>query len=433
MSNKIEIVLPKMGESVDEATITGWLKNEGDDIKEDDLIVEIATDKVDSEVPSEVSGVLIQKLCKINDVVKVGDPIAIIETDKKIESLTIENNQKPSSDKTETTSHRPETIVTEPIEYFKKADSIIEKNDNKSSERIYSPLVKNISKKEGISLKELDSIIGSGKNGRLTKNDLLNYISAKLKESNKITETIEPLNTNKESDEILEMSRMERLISDHMLSSKEKSAHVQAFIEADISELWNWREKIKNSFFERENEKITFTPIFISLVAQALREFPMLNISVENYKIIKKKSINIGMATALKDGNLIVPVIRKADQLSLFGLVKKVNDLASRGRNGLLLPDEVQDGTYTISNVGVFDTLMGTPIINQPQVGILAFGSITKKPSVIETEKGDFIGIRRKIILSHSFDHRVVNGAKGGLFIKRIKELIENWDPSTSI
>ena len=433
MSNKIEIVLPKMGESVDEATITGWLKNEGDDIKEDDLIVEIATDKVDSEVPSEVSGVLIQKLCKINDVVKVGDPIAIIETDKKIESLTIENNQKTSSDKTETTSYKSETIVTEPIEYFKKADSIIEKNDYKSSERIYSPLVKNISKKEGISLKELDSIIGSGKNGRLTKNDLLNYISSKLKEPNKIIETIKSVNTNKESDEILEMSRMERLISDHMLSSKEKSAHVQAFIEADISELWNWREKIKNSFFERENEKITFTPIFISLVAQALREFPMLNVSVENYKIIKKKSINIGMATALKDGNLIVPVIKKADQLSLFGLVKKVNDLASRGRNGLLLPDEVQDGTYTISNVGVFDTLMGTPIINQPQVGILAFGAITKKPSVIETEKGDFIGIRRKIILSHSFDHRVVNGAQGGLFIKRIKELIENWDSSTSI
>lgn len=433
MSNKIEIVLPKMGESVDEATITGWLKNEGDDIKEDDLIVEIATDKVDSEVPSEVSGVLIQKLCKINDVVKVGDPIAIIETDKKIESLTIENNQKTSSDKTETTSYKSETIVTEPIEYFKKADSIIEKNDYKSSERIYSPLVKNISKKEGVSLKELDSIIGSGKNGRLTKNDLLNYISSKLKEPNKIIETIKSVNTNKESDEILEMSRMERLISDHMLSSKEKSAHVQAFIEADISELWNWREKIKNSFFERENEKITFTPIFISLVAQALREFPMLNVSVENYKIIKKKSINIGMATALKDGNLIVPVIKKADQLSLFGLVKKVNDLASRGRNGLLLPDEVQDGTYTISNVGVFDTLMGTPIINQPQVGILAFGAITKKPSVIETEKGDFIGVRRKIILSHSFDHRVVNGAQGGLFIKRIKELIENWDPSTSI
>ena len=433
MSNKIEIVLPKMGESVDEATITGWLKNEGDDIKEDDLIVEIATDKVDSEVPSEVSGVLIQKLCKINDVVKVGDPIAIIETDKKIESLTIENNQKTSSDKTETTSYKSETIVTEPIEYFKKADSIIEKNDYKSSERIYSPLVKNISKKEGISLKELDSIIGSGKNGRLTKNDLLNYISSKLKEPNKTTEIIKSVNTNKESDEILEMSRMERLISDHMLSSKEKSAHVQAFIEADISELWNWREKIKNSFFERENEKITFTPIFISLVAQALREFPMLNVSVENYKIIKKKSINIGMATALKDGNLIVPVIKKADQLSLFGLVKKVNDLASRGRNGLLLPDEVQDGTYTISNVGVFDTLMGTPIINQPQVGILAFGSITKKPSVIETEKGDFIGVRRKIILSHSFDHRVVNGAQGGLFIKRIKELIENWDSSTSI
>ena len=421
MSNKIEIVLPRMGESVDEATITGWLKNEGDKINEDDLIVEIATDKVDSEVPSEFSGILIKKLCDVNDVVKVGDPIAIIETDsvepnlKKVEPLKKLDNLKK--------------IDSGPIDFIKKGDSLIQKNISNESSRIYSPLVKNISKQEGISINELDNIKGSGKNGRITKNDLLNYIS-----NSKTTEKIsENILSNELSDEIIEMSRMEKLISDHMISSKEKSAHVQAFIEADITNLWNWREKNKNTFFDRENEKITFTPIFIQIVAQVLREFPMLNISLDNYNIIKKKSINIGMATALSDGNLIVPVIKNADQFSLLGLVKKVNDLAKRARNGNLEPDEVKDGTYTISNVGVFDTLMGTPIINQPQVGILAFGAINKKPSVIETDKGDFIGIRYKIILSHSFDHRIVNGAKGGMFIKRIKELIEGWDNTFSI
>ena len=421
MSNKIEIVLPRMGESVDEATITGWLKNEGDKINEDDLIVEIATDKVDSEVPSEFSGILIKKLCNVNDVVKVGDPIAIIETDsvdsnlKKVEPLKKLDNLKK--------------IDFGPIDFIKKGDSLIQKNISNESSRIYSPLVKNISKQEGVSINELDNIKGSGKNGRITKNDLLNYIS-----NSKTTEKIsENILSNELSDEIIEMSRMEKLISDHMISSKEKSAHVQAFIEADITNLWNWREKNKNTFFDRENEKITFTPIFIQIVAQVLREFPMLNISLDNYNIIKKKSINIGMATALSDGNLIVPVIKNADQFSLLGLVKKVNDLAKRARNGNLEPDEVKDGTYTISNVGVFDTLMGTPIINQPQVGILAFGAINKKPSVIETDKGDFIGIRYKIILSHSFDHRIVNGAKGGMFIKRIKELIEGWDNTFSI
>ena len=421
MSNKIEIVLPRMGESVDEATITGWLKNEGDKINEDDLIVEIATDKVDSEVPSEFSGILIKKLCNVNDVVKVGDPIAIIETDsvepnlKKVEPLKKLDNLKK--------------IDSGPIDFIKKGDSLIQKNISNESSRIYSPLVKNISKQEGVSINELDNIKGSGKNGRITKNDLLNYIS-NSKTPEKISENIL---SNELSDEIVEMSRMEKLISDHMISSKEKSAHVQAFIEADITNLWNWREKNKNTFFDRENEKITFTPIFIQIVAQVLKEFPMLNISLDNYNIIKKKSINIGMATALSDGNLIVPVIKNADQFSLLGLVKKVNDLAKRARNGNLEPDEVKDGTYTISNVGVFDTLMGTPIINQPQVGILAFGAINKKPSVIETDKGDFIGIRYKIILSHSFDHRIVNGAKGGMFIKRIKELIEGWDNTFSI
>lgn len=421
MSNKIEIVLPRMGESVDEATITGWLKNEGDKINEDDLIVEIATDKVDSEVPSEFSGILIKKLCDVNDVVKVGDPIAIIEADsvepnlKKVEPLKKLDNLKK--------------IDSGPIDFIKKGDSLIQKNISNESSRIYSPLVKNISKQEGISINELDNIKGSGKNGRITKNDLLNYIS-----NSETTEKVsENILSNELSDEIVEMSRMEKLISDHMISSKEKSAHVQAFIEADITNLWNWREKNKNIFFDRENEKITFTPIFIQIVAQVLREFPMLNISLDNYNIIKKKSINIGMATALSDGNLIVPVIKNADQFSLLGLVKKVNDLAKRARNGNLEPDEVKDGTYTISNVGVFDTLMGTPIINQPQVGILAFGAINKKPSVIETDQGDFIGIRHKIILSHSFDHRIVNGAMGGMFIKRIKELIEGWDNTFSI
>ncbi len=427
MSNKKEIVLPRMGESVDEATITGWLKNEGDVINEDDLIVEIATDKVDSEVPSEFSGTLLKKLCDVNDIVKVGDPIAIIETDslgssiKKQESLNKNDSLK-----------KVETIInddTKPIDFVKTGDKLIEKNISNESSRIYSPLVKNISKKEGISINELDNIKGSGKNGRITKNDLLNYISS----TSNLEKKSENQFNNQLSDEIVEMSRMEKLISDHMLDSKDKSAHVQAFIEADITNLWNWREKNKNIFFNRENEKITFTPIFIQIVAQVLREFPLLNISLDNYNIIKKKSINIGMATALSDGNLIVPVIKNADQFSLLGLVKKVNDLAKRARIGNLEPDEVKDGTYTISNVGVFGTLMGTPIINQPQVGILAFGAINKKPSVIETEKGDFIGIRHKIILSHSFDHRIVNGAKGGMFIKRIKELIEGWDNSFSI
>ncbi len=427
MSNKKEIVLPRMGESVDEATITGWLKNEGDVINEDDLIVEIATDKVDSEVPSEFSGTLLKKLCDVNDIVKVGDPIAIIETD----SLGSSIKKQESLNKNESLK-KVETIInddTKPIDFVKTGDKLIEKNISNESSRIYSPLVKNISKKEGISINELDNIKGSGKNGRITKNDLLNYISS----TSNLEKKSENQFNNQLSDEIVEMSRMEKLISDHMLDSKDKSAHVQAFIEADITNLWNWREKNKNIFFNRENEKITFTPIFIQIVAQVLREFPLLNISLDNYSIIKKKSINIGMATALSDGNLIVPVIKNADQFSLLGLVKKVNDLAKRARIGNLEPDEVKDGTYTISNVGVFGTLMGTPIINQPQVGILAFGAINKKPSVIETEKGDFIGIRHKIILSHSFDHRIVNGAKGGMFIKRIKELIEGWDNSFSI
>jgi 2-oxoglutarate dehydrogenase E2 component (dihydrolipoamide succinyltransferase) len=423
---KFELLMPKMGESVDEATIINWLKNVGEKIDEDDLIVEIATDKVDSEVPSEVSGILLEKLCKIDDVVKVGEPIAIIET-------------KGDNPKELTKKLKESKIIQEPVEIFQtdilteKAKKIIDFDNNSNDKKIYSPLVKSISKKEGVSLSELEKITGSGKEGRLTKNDLLEYISKRkfnLESSNSVLSNTD---FSVDNDEIKEMSRMEKLISDHMISSKEKSVHVQSFIEADITDLWDWREDNKENFQKKEGEKITFTPIFIMLVAKALREFPLLNVSVDQYNIIKKKNINIGMATAINDGNLIVPVIKNADQLSLLGLAKKVNDLAKRSRVGQLEPDEVQGGTYTVSNIGVFDTLMGTPIINQPQVGILAFGAIIKKPSVIETDKGDFIGIRRKIILSHSFDHRVVNGARGGLFIKRIKDLIENWETDLTV
>ena len=418
--SKFQLLLPRMGESIEEATIINWLKNEGDEIYIDDLVVEIATDKVDSEVPSDVSGILIEKLCKVNDVVKVGEPIAVIETENSLEAS--------SETKPVLKSEKPENEV-EKIIY--KANKIIESPKNYSTKKNYSPLIRSISKKEGLSESELEKIIGSGKEGRVTKNDLLHYLSSKNKSEN--IDLSFSSNIEKDNDGIYEMSRMEKLISDHMIKSKNESAHVQAFIEADITNLWEWREKNKNSFQEREGEKITFTPIFIMFVAQVLKEFPLLNSSIDGYNVTKKKNINIGMATALSDGNLIVPVLKNADQLSLTGLVKKVNDLAYRSRNGQLEPVDTQGGTYTISNVGVFEMLMGTPIINQPQVGILAFGAIRKVPSVIETDQGDFIGIRHKIILSHSFDHRIINGAMGGMFIKRIKDLIENWETNMSI
>ena len=408
--SKFELLLPKMGESVEEATIINWLKNIGDKITVDDLVVEIATDKVDSEIPSEVSGTLIEKLCKVNDVVKVGQPLAIIETeDVKKEKINLDPVKE-----TKSLISKAKEITKTPKEFINK--------------KIYSPLVRNISKKEGVTESELENIKGTGKEGRVTKNDLLSFLNKRngdlLTSQDKQGYDL----SQKDKEGIYEMTRIEKLISDHMIQSQTESAHVQAFIEADISNIWEWREKNKKIFYDREGEKITFTPVFLMLVAQALKEFPVLNASLENYNLIKKKNINIGMATALPDGNLIVPVIKNADQLSLIGLVKKVNDLARRARINQLEPDEVKGGTYTISNVGVFETLMGTPIINQPQLGILAFGVIRKAPSVIETNKGDFVGIRYKIILSHSFDHRIVNGAMGGMFIKRIKDLIENWE-----
>ena len=407
--SKFKLLLPKMGESVAEATIINWLKDIGDKINVDDLVVEIATDKVDSEVPSEVSGILIEKLCKVNDVVKVGEPLAIIETkDIKKEKTNLDSIKETKS------------LISK--------KKIVKSSKELINKKIYSPLVRNISKKEGVTESELENIKGTGKEGRVTKNDLLSFLNKRnddlLISKNKQGYDL----SQKDKEGIYEMTRMEKLISDHMIQSKNESAHVQSFIEADISKIWEWREKNKKTFYDREGEKITFTPVFLMLVAQALKEFPVLNASLENYNLIKKKNINIGMATALSDGNLIVPVIKNADQLSLIGLVKKVNDLARRARINQLEPEEVKGGTYTISNVGVFETLMGTPIINQPQLGILAFGVIRKVPSVIETNKGDFVGIRYKIILSHSFDHRIVNGAMGGMFIKRIKDLIENWE-----
>ena len=420
--SKVQLILPKMGESVEEATVISWLKDIGDKINVDDLVVEIATDKVDSEVPSDVSGVLIEKLCKVNDVVKVGHPLAIIETDNLIkEEINLDKAKKTESIKDET-----KILIS-------NAKKIIEVPKEYSNNKSYSPLVRNIAKKEGLIESDLEKIKGTGKNGRVTKNDLLYYLSQRNGDESNVLDIDRTDFVEKNSDGVYEMSRMEKLISDHMMHSQKESAHVQAFIEADITKIWNWREKNKKTFNDREGEKITFTPIFIMLVAQVLKEFPILNSSLDKYNVIKKKDINIGMATALSDGSLIVPVIKNADQLSLTGLVKKVNDLATRSRSGQLEPEEVNGGTYTISNVGVFETLMGTPIINQPQVGILAFGAIRKSPSVIETNHGDFIGIRNKIILSHSFDHRIVNGAMGGMFIKRIKDLIENWESSMSI
>ena len=417
---KYELVLPKMGESVEEATIISWLKNIGDKISADDLIVEIATDKVDSEVPCEVSGILTKQLFKVNDIVKVGEPLAIIETNEaKIE-------QTESEEIYSETFKETETLVT-------KASEIIDYPKLTNNDKFYSPLVKNIAKKEGITFEELDKIMGSGKDGRITKKDLMDYMSNK--KYTEFDDSLDPVIKYEKigKDSVSEMTRKEKLISDHMTKSKNESAHVQSFIEADITKIWEWREKNKKLFFERENEKITFTPIFVMLVAQTLKQFPLLNASIEGETVIRKNNINIGMATALGDGSLIVPVIKNADRLSLIGLVKKVNDLANRARSSKLDPDDIKDGTYTISNVGVFDTMMGTPLINQPQLGILAFGSIRKEPSVIETEKGDFIGIRNKIMLSHSYDHRIINGAMGGMFIKKIKELIENWDSNLQL
>ena len=432
--SKFELKLPKMGESVAEATITSWLKEIGDQIEMDEAVLEIATDKVDTEVPCEFEGVLIEKFFEVDDIVQVGQTIAIIEVSADDSSKQIINNSQDSSAKEE------EIDLPPTFDLNINTESEIKLSD---SERFYSPLVRNIIKKEGIDYKELEQIKGSGKDNRINKNDILKYIESK-KTSNEAELTpiniISPVNIKTNSnlpinsnDEVIEMSRMGKLVSKHMVDSVKTSAHVQSFIEVDVTKVWNWRNKVKYDFEKREGEKLTLTPIFMQAVSVALRTYPLMNVSVRNDTIILKKNINIGMATSLADGNLIVPVIKNADRLNLVGMTKSVNELANKARSGILNPDDVQDGTYTVTNVGVFGSLMGTPIINQPQVGILALGAIRKMPSVIETSEGDFIGIRNKMFLSHSYDHRVVNGGLGSQFIKCIKEYLESWDVNTEI
>jgi 2-oxoglutarate dehydrogenase E2 component (dihydrolipoamide succinyltransferase) len=432
--SKFELKLPKMGESVAEATITSWLKEIGDQIEMDEAVLEIATDKVDTEVPCEFEGVLIEKFFEVDDIVQVGQTIAIIEVSGDDSSKQIINNSQDSSAKEE------EIDLPPTFDLNINTESEIKLSD---SERFYSPLVRNIIKKEGIDYKELEQIKGSGKDNRINKNDILKYIESK-KTSNEAELTpiniISPVNIKTNSnlpinsnDEVIEMSRMGKLVSKHMVDSVKTSAHVQSFIEVDVTKVWNWRNKVKYDFEKREGEKLTLTPIFMQAVSVALRTYPLMNVSVRNDTIILKKNINIGMATSLADGNLIVPVIKNADRLNLVGMTKSVNELANKARSGILNPDDVQDGTYTVTNVGVFGSLMGTPIINQPQVGILALGAIRKMPSVIETSEGDFIGIRNKMFLSHSYDHRVVNGGLGSQFIKCIKEYLESWDVNTEI
>ena len=432
--SKFELKLPKMGESVAEATLTAWLKDIGDTIDFDEAIVEIATDKVDSEVPSEKKGILIEKCFEINDIIKVGETIAIIETDddesektNTIQSVNIKENDNNLTIEENISKDTNENIIEDtPIEIssFTKPKNV----------GFLSPLVRKIIKSENITDDELVNIPRSGKNNRITKNDILSYLNNR----NKTSLLKKPVDVNTSNiidgdDQIIEMSKMGKLISQHMTDSIKVSAHVQSFIEADVTNIVNWRNRLKKSFQQREGEKLTLTPIFIEAVAAALRQYPMLNISIKDEKIIMKKNINIGMATALNDDNLIVPVIKNADQLNLVGIAKTVNDLANRARNNSLNPDDIAGGTYTVTNVGIFGSIMGTPIINQPQVGILAFGAIRKMPSVIETEKGDFIGIRSKIILSHSYDHRVVNGSLGSKFVKFVKEYLENWDTNREI
>ena len=521
---KYQLLLPKMGESVAEATIIKWLKQPGDYIEADESVMDIATDKVDSEVPSPVSGTLVEQLYKVDDVVQVGAVIAIIET-KEAGEPAVATTPEPSipeiselvkqeevapvvpEGKEEESKEEPAEETTEPIpgteQFANTADAFPTSVNNQityvnDNVRFYSPLVRSIASQEGIGNAELDSIPGTGAEGRLTKDDLLQYIQKKVGGSlatqpvisepaqteipksvqSEIPEALQaapvisspkpqpvaqqkpaapaeskPLSAAPQSKpesksapatqpkaasvsgevEIIEMDRMRKLIAEHMVYSKHTSPHVTSFVEADVTSLVKWREKVKDKFEAREGEKITFTPIFIEAVVKAIKDYPMINVSVNGTQIIKKKDINISMATALPSGNLIVPVIKKADELSLVGITKAVNDLANRARTSKLLPDDVKEGTFTITNVGSFGNVMGTPIINQPQVAILAVGAIKKKPAVIETKLGDVIAIRHMMFLSLSYDHRVVDGALGGMFVRKVADYLENWDINREI
>lgn len=439
-----QVLLPKMGESVAEATITKWLKSVGDKVEAEESLVEIATDKVDSEVPSPASGIISKILFKEGEIVKVGEAIAVIDS---AASSPAEGAPSPKERKTEPYYPAAEnkngvkiTTLAEPA----MAATAVERIS--SSGKFYSPLVRNIAREEGISIVELENLEGSGRGGRVTKNDILDYLpkrkgmavprqkeevfTPQVPASEKIPGKEDLSGANIE---VTEMDRMRKLIADHMVMSKHTSPHVTSFVEADVTNLVQWREKAKKIYEKRDGEKITFTPIFVEATVKALKDFPMVNVSVDGYKILRKKFINIGMATALPSGNLIVPVIKNADHLNLLGLTKVVNDLANRARLNKLSPDEIQNGTFTITNVGTFGNVMGTPIINQPQVAILATGAIRKKPAVIETPHGDTIGIRHMMFLSLSYDHRVVDGALGGSFLRRVADYLEKFDISREI
>ncbi|MCR9174008.1 MAG: 2-oxo acid dehydrogenase subunit E2 [bacterium] len=464
---QIEIRLPKMGESVTEATITNWLKEVGDTIEMDEPLVEVATDKVDNELPSEAEGVLVKQLFQKDEVAQVGDVIAIISTDGDAPS---DDASAPAAEK-ETASaaeSTPAAVAESITAEVATMTASVNGNGNGAvaktgpSGKFYSPLVRSIAEKEGVSMSELETIDGSGQNGRVTKKDILGYIggdrsAATIEAPAKSAPTPtpapttapqaapaaaasgflanikEPVVTAGPDDEIMEMDRMRKLIADHMVMSTHVSPHVTSYVEADVTNIFNWRKKVKKEFMEREGENITFTPIFMEAVVKAIKDFPMINVSVTGNQIIKRKHINIGMATALPSGNLIVPVIKDADRLNLTGLTKAVNEMANNARNNSLKPEDIQGGTYTVTNVGTFGNVMGTPIINQPQVAILALGAIRKVPAVIETPEGDFIGIRHKMFLSHSYDHRVVDGALGGQFVRRVADYLEQFDPEREL
>jgi len=429
----VEMLMPKMGESVMEGTVLSWLKNVGDAIEEDESLLEVATDKVDTEIPSTHAGVLKEILAEEGDVIEVGKPIAIIETEGDEENSS--SNGTP-----EASSETPGEAVNEATKILETAiaehstESIPTKSD---SGRFFSPLVKSIAKEENISLLELENLTGTGKDGRITKTDILDYVDKKksgnvktpeVKKTEPVSNGIarkevkpEPVSISGE-DEIIEMDRMRKMIAERMVASKAISPHVTSFVEADVTTMVKWRNKMKNIFMERDGQKLTFTPIIIEAIVKAIKDYPMINIQVDGDKIIKKSSINIGLAVALPSGNLIVPVIQNADQYNLLGLTQKVNDLAKRARDNKLKPDELSGGTFSVSNVGSFGNVMGTPIIMQPQVAIMALGAIQKKPAVIETPDGDLIGIRHKMFLSHSYDHRVVDGALGGMVVRRVAD-----------
>ena len=440
---QIEIRLPKMGESVTEAVITNWLKEVGDTVEMDEPLVEVATDKVDNELPSEAAGVLVKRLFEKDDTVQVGDVIAIISTDG--------DSAEPISTPTPAAQPIAEKAVAVAMEAVTTAVAEVSIEKNGPSGKFYSPLVRSIAEKENIPMNELEIISGSGANGRVTKKDILNYVEnrtaapasqpvvAPASTNGVITPALDkpaptpstPKGPNiivNSGDEIIEMDRMRRIIADNMVMSKQVSPHVTSYVEADVTNIVNWRNKVKKQFESREGEKITFTPIFIEAIVKAIKDFPMINISVDGTNIIKRKDINIGMAAALPSGNLIVPVIKNADRLNLVGITKAVNDLANRARENKLKSDEISGGTYTITNVGSFGNVMGTPIIPQPQVAILAVGAIRKMPAVIETPEGDFIGIRHKMFLSHAYDHRVVDGSLGGQFVRRVADYLEQFD-----